>query len=57
MRDLDLAAITTKAGFAEDKVSETFVANGAWKAKAPIGNSRHGELGTRGTWFVFAATK
>lgn len=57
MRDLDLAAIATKAGFAEDKVSETFVANGAWKAKAPIGNSRHGELGTRGTWFVFAATK
>lgn len=56
MRDLDLAAIATKAGFAADKVIQTFVPNGAWK-KAPVSNSRQGELGSRGNWFVFAATK
>ena len=57
MRDLDLAALATKAGFAADKVIQKFVPNGAWKAKANAGNSQHGELGTRGSWFVFGATK
>lgn len=57
MRDLDLVAIAAEAGFEADKVIQTFVANGAWKAKAPTGNSKHGELGSRGNWFVFAASK
>ncbi len=57
MRDLDLVAIATEAGFAADQVVQTFVPNGAWKAKAYTGNSKHGELGSRGNWFVVAATK
>ncbi len=57
MRDLELGAIATEAGFEADKAIQTFVPNGAWKAKAPTGNSRHGELGSRGNWFIFAATK
>ena len=57
MRELDLVAIATEAGFEADKVIQTFVANGAWKAKAATGNSKHGELGSRGNWFVFAASK
>lgn len=57
MRDLDLVAVATKAGFAADKVIETFVPNGAWKAKESANSSKHGELGSRGTWFVVSATK
>lgn len=57
MRDLDLGAIATSTGFAEDKVIQTFVPNGAWKTKAAPSNSRQGELGSRGTWFIFAANK
>lgn len=57
MRDLDLVAIATEVGFEADKVIQTFVANGAWKAIAPTGNSKHGQLGSRGNWFVFAASK
>ncbi|MBW4613296.1 MAG: class I SAM-dependent methyltransferase [Desmonostoc vinosum HA7617-LM4] len=52
MRDLDLVELVTKAGFAADHVFEKFVPNGAWKPKAPNGNSSN-----RGTWFVLTATK
>jgi ubiquinone/menaquinone biosynthesis C-methylase UbiE len=57
MRELDLQAIATQAGFTEDKVIQKFVPNGAWKATALTSNSRHGKLGSRGNWFVLAATK
>lgn len=57
MRDLDLGAIATSSGFAEDKVIQTFVPNGAWKTKATNSSSRQGELGSRGTWFILATTK
>lgn len=57
MRDLDLVAVATEGGFEADKVIQTRVANGVWKAKAPTGNSQGGGLGSRGNWFVFAASK
>lgn len=57
MRDLDLGAFATSSGFAEDKVIQTFVPNGAWKTKATNSSSRQGELGSRGTWFILATTK
>ncbi|MBD6618367.1 class I SAM-dependent methyltransferase [Komarekiella sp. 'clone 1'] len=57
VRDLDLVALAAKAGFAADKVFEKFVPNGAWKAKVANNNSQNGNSGSRGTWFVVAATK
>lgn len=56
VRDLDLVALAAEAGFAADKVFEKFVPNGAWKAKV-ANNSQNGNSGSRGTWFVVAATK
>ncbi|BAY78870.1 type 11 methyltransferase (plasmid) [Nostoc linckia NIES-25] len=50
VRDLDLVALATEAGFAADKTFEKFVANGAWKAQGDKSKSF-------GTWFVVAATK
>jgi SAM-dependent methyltransferase len=52
MRDLDLVALVTKAGFAADQVFEKFIPNGAWKPKVANGNSD-----SRSSWFVVAATK
>lgn len=57
MRDLDLMAVATEAGFEADNVIQTFVPNGAWKAKSPTSNSKNASLNSRGTWFVFAASK
>lgn len=57
MRELDLMAVATEAGFEADKVSETFVPNGIWKTKAPASQSKNTGLNNRGTWFVFAASK
>ncbi|MBD2677246.1 MULTISPECIES: class I SAM-dependent methyltransferase [Nostoc] len=50
VRDLDLVALATEAGFAADKTFEKFVPNGAWKAQGDKSKSF-------GTWFVVAATK
>ncbi|MDZ8189749.1 MAG: methyltransferase domain-containing protein [Nostoc sp. ChiSLP02] len=50
VRDLDLVALATEAGFAPDKTFEKFVPNGAWKAQGDKSKSF-------GTWFVVAATK
>lgn len=57
MRDLDLAEVVTSAGFDADKINQTFVPNGAWKAKTVNANSQHGELGSRGSWFIVKASK
>ncbi len=57
MRDLDLGALVTEAGFATDKVIQKFVPNGAWQAKVPNNNSQNGRLGSRGSWFIIAAIK
>ncbi|MBE9018918.1 class I SAM-dependent methyltransferase [Chroococcidiopsis sp. CCALA 051] len=54
MRELDLTAVMTEAGFAADRVIQTFVPNGAWKTAAD--NSQQGG-GSRGSWFIVAATK
>lgn len=50
VRDLDLVALATEAGFAADKTFEKFVPNGAWKAQGDKSKSF-------GSWFVVAATK
>ncbi|RCJ15858.1 methyltransferase type 12 [Nostoc sp. ATCC 43529] len=50
VRDLDLAALATEAGFAADKTFEKFVPNGAWKAQGDKSKSF-------GSWFVVAGTK
>ncbi|MEH2067666.1 MAG: class I SAM-dependent methyltransferase [Nostoc sp.] len=50
VRDLDLVALATEAGFAADKTFEKFVPNGAWKAQ-------NGNSNSQGSWFVVAATK
>jgi len=57
MRELDLMAVYPKAGFEVDKVFQTFVANGAWKAKASPKNSQSTSFSSRGTWFVSGARK
>ncbi|MGB3759826.1 MAG: class I SAM-dependent methyltransferase [Rivularia sp. (in: cyanobacteria)] len=57
MRDLDLEEVVTSAGFDTDKINETFVPNGAWKAKTVNANSQNGESGSRGTWFIVKASK
>lgn len=57
MRELDLMAVAPKAGFEVDKVFQTFVANGVWKAKASIDNSQSTSFSSRGTWFVLGARK
>jgi SAM-dependent methyltransferase len=54
MRDLDLTAVMAEAGFAADRVVQTFVPNGAWIT--PADNSQQGG-GSRGSWFIVAATK
>ncbi len=54
MRELDLTAVATEAGFQVDKVSETFVPNGAWKTAS---NAQTVKFSNRGTWFVLAASK
>lgn len=56
MRDLDLMAVATEAGFKADKVSETFVPNGAWKT-ASTSDVKTVHFGSRGSWFVVAASK
>jgi SAM-dependent methyltransferase len=56
MRDLDLAAVATEAGFAPDKVIQTFVPNGIWRTKA-TNKSQNPSFSSRGTWFTFGATK
>ncbi|WP_138497237.1 class I SAM-dependent methyltransferase [Nostoc sp. PA-18-2419] len=50
VRDLDLVALATEAGFTPDKTFEKFVPNGAWKAQ-------NGNSNSQGSWFVVAATK
>ncbi|MDF5710748.1 MAG: class I SAM-dependent methyltransferase [Nostoc sp. S4] len=50
VRDLDLVALATEAGFAPDRTFEKFVPNGAWKAL-------NGNSNSQGSWFVVAATK
>lgn len=57
MRDLDLGEVVTSGGFDTDKINQTFVPNGAWKAKTVNANSQHGESGSRGTWFIVKASK
>ena len=57
MRDLDLTAIATEAGFEKDNVIETFVPNGVWKTKSATNTSKSVSLSSRGTWFALAATK
>jgi ubiquinone/menaquinone biosynthesis C-methylase UbiE len=57
MRELDLMAVATEAGFEVNKVIQTFVANGVWKAKAANSDSKSTNFSSRGTWFVFAASK
>jgi ubiquinone/menaquinone biosynthesis C-methylase UbiE len=57
MRDLDLGALVTEAGFASDKVIQKFVPNGAWQAKVSSNNSQNGSRGSRGSWFIVAAIK
>ncbi|MBD2015972.1 class I SAM-dependent methyltransferase [Microcoleus sp. FACHB-53] len=57
MRDLDLMKVATEAGFQADQVIHTFVPNGAWKAKYSTNNAQSAGINSRGTWFVFAATK
>lgn len=53
MRELDLTQVMTKAGFAADRVVQTFVPNGAWKTST---DSQPGK-GSRGSWFIVVATK
>ncbi|MGK7877206.1 MAG: class I SAM-dependent methyltransferase [Xenococcaceae cyanobacterium] len=57
MRDLDLMAVATEAGFEADKAIETFVPNGAWKTQAHTSNPQTVSINSRGNWFVFAASK
>ncbi|MEI1377990.1 class I SAM-dependent methyltransferase [Nostoc sp. UHCC 0926] len=57
VRDLDLVTLATEAGFAVDKTFEKFVPNGAWKAKVTNDLFKNGNSGSKGTWFVVAATK
>lgn len=57
MRDLDLIAVATEAGFEADKAIETFVPNGVWKALAPTSNIKTVNFSSRGTWFIMAASK
>ncbi len=48
VRDLDLVMLATEGGFAADKTFEKFV---------PSAISQNVNSGSRGTWFVVAATK
>ncbi|MEH1999299.1 MAG: class I SAM-dependent methyltransferase [Nostoc sp.] len=57
VRDLDLVTLAVEAGFASDKTFEKFVPNGAWKANVTNSLFKNGNSGSRGTWFVVAATK
>jgi SAM-dependent methyltransferase len=57
MRDLDLMAVATKAGFDADQVIQTFVPNGVWKALVPTSNTKTVNFSSRDTWFIFAASK
>ncbi|SRR5579883_2324700 len=58
MRDSDLTALATEAGFSSDQVIEKFIPNGAWKEKlTTTHSSQEKESSQRGTWFVLAATK
>jgi ubiquinone/menaquinone biosynthesis C-methylase UbiE len=57
MRDLDLMTVATQAGFAADKVIQTFVPNGAWQTQASTSNSKSSSSISRGSWFVLAASK
>jgi SAM-dependent methyltransferase len=57
MRDLDLTEVVTSAGFDKDKIYQTFVPNGAWKAKAVNANSLIGKTASRGNWFIVKASK
>lgn len=55
MRELDLAAVAQEAGFAQKQLVETFAASYLWSQPNPEGQ-RYG-VGSRGTWYVLAATK
>ncbi|MBW4576586.1 MAG: class I SAM-dependent methyltransferase [Aphanothece sp. CMT-3BRIN-NPC111] len=57
MRDLDLVAVVTEAGFKADQVIPTFVPNGVWKAKVPTSNSKSASFSSRGNWFALVASK
>ncbi|HAA31041.1 MAG TPA: class I SAM-dependent methyltransferase [Cyanobacteria bacterium UBA8553] len=57
MRELDLMAIATEAGFEADNAIETFVPNGVWKTLAPTSSIKTVNFSSRGTWFVMAASK
>src|SRR6478672_3969724 len=57
MRDLDLVAVATEAGFAADKLIQAFVPNGIWRTKAANGKPQTPNFSSRGTWFTFGATK
>lgn len=57
MRDMDLMAVATEAGFEAEQVIHKFVPNGVWKTKFSTSNSQSASINSRGTWFVFAATK
>ncbi|MEP0859683.1 class I SAM-dependent methyltransferase [Trichocoleus sp. DQ-U1] len=52
MRDLDLVALTSQAGFEADKITPTVAATGGWK-----GTSQGGGFGSRGNWFLLVASK
>lgn len=57
MRQLDLGAVAVKAGFRSEKIVETFAPNGVWKQKENKNNPKREGFGSRGSWFIFAATK
>jgi ubiquinone/menaquinone biosynthesis C-methylase UbiE len=56
MRELDLIAVATEAGFEVDKTFDTFVPNGVWRTKA-ANNSQSASFNSRGSWFILAASK
>jgi SAM-dependent methyltransferase len=57
MRQLDLASVAVKAGFKPENVIQTFVPNGVWKQKENKDNPKGEGFASRGSWFIFAATK
>lgn len=56
MRDSNLKAVATEAGFETEQIDETFVHSGVWR-QPPSGNGQHQGFGSRGNWLIFAAIK
>lgn len=57
MRDLDLTAVVSQAGFAPEKIIETFIPASSWMQKSSNDNSPNSKFNIGMRWFVLAATK